>query len=84
MSLIFNNYKYNEKYNQNNPNNFVSYRQTNNYEKERRRLLEKYHNNNINKNYNYGEMNNMINNNDYKINSSPNQKANFYNFNNKY
>lgn len=78
MSLIFNNYKYNDKYNQNNPKNFVSYRQTNNYEKERRRLLEKYHNNASNNNYNYHEINKNFNNNDYKTNSPPNQKHIFY------
>lgn len=40
MSLIFDNYKYNEKYKSNISDNYNSNRDLKNYEKQRRRLIE--------------------------------------------
>jgi len=40
MSLIFDNYKFNEKYNFKNPDNNNSYQDLKNYEKQRRRIIE--------------------------------------------
>ena len=86
MSLIFNNYKFNEKYNLNtSPNNMNYYRQTDNYEKQRRKLLENSYNGNLNANFNYSPIVNKINQNGYSNPNSPmlnnNNYLNHYNKN---
>ncbi len=75
MSLIFDNYKYNDKYNQNNPEKFIHYRLPINREKARRRILENFQNSINSKNLKFADMNKEIDNNFYVINSSPNYSS---------
>lgn len=70
MSLIFDNYKFNEKYNLNNPNSYNYYKQFNNYEKQRRKLLENSYNGNIDIKSNYSPSINKPSN--YNVFSNPN------------
>ncbi len=71
MSLIFDNYKFNEKYNFDYPHSNNQYKQTKNYEKQRKKLLENTYNENINANINYSPNIKNQNNNEYSNPNSP-------------
>ena len=71
MSLIFDNYKFNEKYHHNNPHNISYFKKLNNNEKQRRKLLENSYNGNINANFNSSPTTNKVNYNEYSNQNSP-------------
>lgn len=88
MSLIFENYKFNEKYHHNDPNNLIYFKKLDNNEKQRRKLLENSFNGNLkNAYFNYSPIVNKIKNNEYSNRNSPlvkNNNKNNRNFNNNY
>jgi len=79
MSIIFQNYKYNDKYNKNDPKNFIHYRNLSNCESQRSRIFEKNYQL-LNDNYLEKKkiMNNKNNQNEHKslFNNFPNSNKN--------